>query len=103
MVFQESSSDLLTSCNERLLTFEAYLEAELSVLGVVKRPEERRAGVGLHVGRQERVQGVVGANADPRVEVEDLEAMLHTQLEPRVGWEAALIARPDEIEGVVDR
>src|SRR5438128_11837546 len=86
-----------------LLALEADLETQLAVLGVVERSEERRARVGLDVGRQKGIQRVVGAYANPWLEAENLEAVLDAELQPQIGREpAAFIAEPDEVERVID-
>src|SRR5581483_9699490 len=95
-----SSSARASACTASAL--EANLQAELAVVGVVERSERRRPEIRLDVGRQERRQRVVRADADPRLELEDLEAVLDAGLEPRVGREAQRVARSDEVERVVD-
>src|SRR5262249_60650697 len=83
---------------------ETELQAELTVFRVVEAAERRRRQIALHISRQECVEGVVGAHADPRFQLEDLESMLDAELRPRVRREAEqLVARPDEVEVLVDR
>src|SRR5258706_10517148 len=50
-------------------TLESHLQPELPELGVVKRSEGGRADVRLHVARQKRVERIVGAHADPRLQL----------------------------------
>src|ERR1700681_2345932 len=63
------------------LSLESHLNAELANLGVIERSECRRPQVRLHVGRQERVQRIPHAYADPRLKLENLEAMLEADFE----------------------
>src|SRR4029079_14106432 len=98
-----AKNSLTLAASLACLAREADLQPKRAVLGVVERPEQWRAGVGLHVGRQERAQRVVGADADPGLQLEDREAMLDAELQPRIGWKPELVAGPDEIERLVHR
>src|SRR5262245_16128355 len=58
------------------LAFESHREPNAARLGVVERAEGRRAGVVLHLVRQECRQDVSQANAHPRLKPQDLEPAL---------------------------
>src|SRR5262249_57868219 len=97
-----TATTTVTRATARTSALEPELQAELTVLRVVEGAERRRRHVGLHVGRQERGERVVGADANPRLQLEDLEAALDADLGPRVAGEPELlVARADEIEILV--
>ena len=79
-------------------TLEAHLKSVLPELGVIKRSEGRRRDVGLNVGRQEGIERIVGAHANPRPQLEDLEPVLDAEVESEISRHALVVARADEIQ-----
>src|SRR5262249_2322962 len=83
-------------------TFEAKLQPVLAELRVVERAEPRRGDVRLDVGGKERVERVVRAYPDPRLQLADLEAVLEPEIESEVVRHPQRVPRADEIEHLVD-
>src|SRR5262249_13239687 len=79
-------------------SLKSNLDTVLTKLGVVKRPERERGDVRLHVSRQKGVQRVVGAHADPRLKLADLEAMLETEVQADVRRKTDAVPRADIVE-----
>ena len=75
------------------LRFEANLDAELAILAIVEGSKRRRRDIGLHVGRQERAERIIGPDANPRAVIADLEAMLDAEIDASVGRKPPIVPR----------
>src|SRR3954454_22148910 len=79
-------------------TLEAHLQPVLAELRIVKRSKGGRRDVRLNIGRQERVEGIVGAHADPRPQLADLEPVFEPEIELEIVGHPLIVAGADEIE-----
>src|SRR5215510_3866161 len=74
------------------LSFEPQHDTNLRILGVVEGAEVRRAEIRLDVDRQERIERVVDADAEPRLHPEDLDLALESGFETEGRGEPQSIA-----------
>src|SRR5262249_32677050 len=87
---------------ENALRFDPDLQPDLPSGGVVERAEGRRRQVVLDLRRREAVERVVGAQANPRLPLDEGEAVLEVEIEHREGREVEdTIPRTHPVEHVV--
>src|SRR5262245_25077669 len=84
------------------LRSEANLDAELTILAIVKGAEGWRRDIGLHVGGHERTDHDIGSNADPRSTLPNREAVLYAEVDISLGGKSPIVPVSHVTEPFID-